>query len=438
MNLTPKPVPKSMLESKWNISIFVLLCLYAVCTLIAMAFMNVSFFALLALSLGMLLLSKSKINFNFFELPDFKNYVIYGLILTFVCMLSLVVAKFDPLSYAGHAPEITWHGILKIWYLACPLVLLTSFIQAGGTQEKLMTLVKPWFIMTLFLSVYAVIQFKTGWPWYRDIPTNPGYFHADLFFGHHLSTASILIFPTFVALSLMAGHYSRTKKIRFFELFVSLAGILILFLSYARTAWLAIPLGLVLVSFHSLKPKAILASLVSIVLLLGLISQSSFVKLRTQNTMGINERGEIWLVNIDFFKHRPLTGIGWLKTQEMSEFYYRETDPLHYTAHLWGHAHSNFFEMLGGTGALGLLAFFAWSFFTLRMAVRTARLARQQNAPELSDLSWGLFTALILLHFNGLTNVTFWEGKVMHSQMLAVATLLMIQHVLKGRGHLLA
>ncbi len=146
--------------------------------------------------------------------------------------------------------------------------------------------------------------------------------------------------------------------------------------------------------------------------------------------MGIQDRFRLWEANIDFFKHRPLTGIGWLKTQEMSEFYFKEKFPDHYHDYFWGHAHNNFFEMLGGTGLLGVIAFILWTLFTLRLARRLTLQHEEAQNFFLSDFSWGIFVALILLHFNGLTNVTFWEGKVMHQQVFAVGFLLMLSALL--------
>jgi len=148
--------------------------------------------------------------------------------------------------------------------------------------------------------------------------------------------------------------------------------------------------------------------------------------------MGIRDRILLWEANLDYFKHRPLTGIGWLKTQEMSEFYFKEKDPENYKSYFWGHAHNNFFEMLGGTGVLGTLAFLIWSVFTLRFAHRTRIMSDEIRNPFLSDLSSGILAGLILLHFNGLTNVTFWEGKVMHQQMFAIGLLFMIQILIKS------
>jgi O-antigen ligase len=155
------------------------------------------------------------------------------------------------------------------------------------------------------------------------------------------------------------------------------------------------------------------------------------MKERIHNSMGIQDRFRLWEANLDYFKHRPLTGIGWLKTQEMSEFYFKTQDPEHYRDYFWGHAHNNFFEMLGGTGILGTLAFLFWSFFTFRFALSTRKLAQETRDFYLADISSGLFVALILLHFNGLTNVTFWEGKVMHQQMFAMGLLFMIQITLR-------
>lgn len=406
--------------------------LYASCLLIAMAFMNISFFLIAALVIYSLLFLRKKIDVS--DQIEFKSYVRYGAFLFSACLLSLIVAKIFPVVYAGHAPEVTLHGFLKIWYLLSPAVLFAGFIEMQGTEERIKVILRSWFGMTIVLSIVAIIQYNTGWPLKQPITTNPGHFHAILFLGHYLSTASILIFPTFAALCLSIGSYSRSQKVMPFEWIVSLSGLIILFLSYARAAWLSVPLGILFLFMRYLKPRTRLVSGLIFLILLGGATQTSFMKERIERTYGVSERVRLWRANIDFFERNPLTGIGWLKTQEMSEFYFKEKDPANYKGYFWGHAHSNFFEMLGGTGLIGLAAFLAWSFFSLRLAYRTSKLARENGKEYLSDLAFGLFTALLLLHLNGLTNVTFWEGKVMHSQMFAIGLLLMIQWLLTKRS----
>jgi len=172
---------------------------------------------------------------------------------------------------------------------------------------------------------------------------------------------------------------------------VGIAGILVLFLSYARTGWLAILLGMAILFQkyfgRHLTRKQWIASVVGMLFFLSVFSQTPLVKERIQRMMGVNERFLLWKANFDFFVHRPLTGIGWLKTQEMSKYYFKSIDPENYEHYFMGHAHSNF--------------------------------------------------SLILLHFNGLTNVTFWEGKVMHQQMIAIGFLLILDRLyLKSKNRI--
>lgn len=406
------------------------LSLYAVTCLVSMAFMNIGFFALFAVLLSSVYFSKKVNTASFRKNSEFKKYLFWAGALFVTCLLSLVIAKTNPMIYADHEPEITAHGFIKIWYLAIPLVVLEAYTQIKQNRAGLLPILRPWLASLIPLFLIALTEYNFGWPMKQIIPTNTDHFHVILLFGHHLSVASILIFPTFVALSLCLGSWIRDQKFLTFESFIAFIGMIILFLTYARTAWITLPIGIILLFIRYLKPKTILIGIAALVLFIASASQTSSMKERIAKNYGVSERLELWKANIDFFKHRPLTGVGWLKNQELSEFYFKSVDPIHYRQHFWGHAHSNIFEMLGGTGVLGFFAFLGWSFFTLRLAYRTSLQAAAQSHAVLGDLSYGIFVALIILHLNGLTNVTFWEGKVMHSQMLAVSILLIIQWLL--------
>lgn len=413
--------------------------LYAVFSLTAMAGMNLSFLFVALTFFYVLMRSSFKGPVALSGFTEFKLYLEFGGALFAACLLSLVVAKLSPIVYAGHAPDITVHGFLKIWYLLCPGILAVVFLSASRPIEIIKQVRRAWWIATIALSGVALVQFFTGWPLAQPIPTNPGRYHAILFFGHHLSTSSILIFPTFVALAHAIGKQVRTRTVDRFAWATGLAGLLILFLSYARAAWLSVPIGIMLLFFRYLSRRVGFIAILALAIILALSSQLSLVKERVENTMGITDRLRLWQANIDFFKHNPVTGIGWLKTQEMSEFYFKQNFPDHYHEYFWGHAHNNFFEMLGGTGLVGVAAFMAWSGFTFWLAFRTSRPEVFAFAPdamietraELNDLAYGLGVALVLLHINGLTNVTFWEGKVMHQQMFAVGLLLTVRALQK-------
>ena len=429
------------------------LVFYVLASLISMAPMNLSFLCVLVIWGCTLVRSKQKRTSSLPLSSEFRSYRFWALALLITCWGSLLITKFFPYAYAGHDPEVTIHGFLKIWYLVIPAILLMVFETVSKTSTfSFLSLVKPWWWLTLAFFFVALIQYFTGWPLPQAIPDSVHRFHATLFFGHHLSTASIFIFPTFTALAVALGSITRKKKYGFitphtlspqWALLVGIAGFLVLFLSYARTAWIAILIGAFLLIkkylTHVTRKQWVLAALL-ITLTGGALAQIPVIHARVQKLYGINDRVELWKANIDFFTHRPITGIGWLKTQEMSEFYFKQIDPDHYQEHFWGHAHSNFFEMLGGTGLIGLFAFLGWSLFTLRFAHRLATrfelraLTEKSSASQgldffYSDFARGIFIALILLHFNGLTNVTFWEGKVMHQQMLAVAMLLILDRI---------
>jgi len=427
---------------------------YALASLTAMAPMNLSFLLVLVAWFAVLFSAQRALIIQYPFGPPFKTYRFWGLALLLTCWGSLVVAKIFPFAYAGHDPEITFHGFLKIWYLVIPVILATVFEAASlGENLSIVTIVKPWWWLTIALFVLAVVQYFTGWPQPQLIPDTVDRFHATLFFGHHLSTASILIFPTFTALAVALGAITRKKTYSFVSvqlvLIAGIAGYGILFLSYARTAWIAIVIGALLLLkkylASQLSRKQWILGAVAVAVVGLAATQLPIIQGRLQKLYGINERAELWKANIDFFTHRPITGIGWLKTQEMSEYYFKQIDPDHYREHFWGHAHSNFFEMLGGTGILGLLAFLGWSLFTLKFAhglstrfelrALASKTTDQNQSWDFfySDFARGIFVALLLLHFNGLTNVTFWEGKVMHQQMLAVGLLLILDRVFRAK-----
>ena len=408
---------------------------YLLCSLIGMAPMNIGFGILLLFYITARLRSEKGSVPNTLAIPGAKSLAVVSGLLALACGVSLFAMHFWPHSYAGHSPVLTFRAFEKLWYLLIPFLFVSAFqTQAPNSLPALNFLRRIWWGTLLALLPVAIIQFLTGWPKPQVIPTNPDRFHAILFLGHHLSVSSVIPFPTFTALAVVLGAWQRDRRMPWFPTLVGLAGLTILFLSYARTAWLAIPIGLVLLFMKYLKPKVLLASVAGLVLVLGLASQTPAMKERIRNSMGIQDRFRLWEANLDYFKHRPVTGIGWLATQEMSQYYFKERDPEHYREYFWGHAHSNYFEMLGGTGLLGFLFFLVFVGFTLRFSWQTGRMADEAGLPGWGDFSRGITIALVLLHFNGLTNVTFWEGKVLHQQMVSLGLILTIRAILTDRN----
>jgi O-antigen ligase len=170
--------------------------------------------------------------------------------------------------------------------------------------------------------------------------------------------------------------------------------------------WLGLPIGIALWLILHLPKRNAFALIILLVLGLGVATQIPSVNQRLKYSSGYVTRENLWRANFEFFKERPLTGAGWLRNQELSGYYLLAQDP-GATKVFSGHAHNDLIDALGSTGALGALAFLLWSGGVIWLAWK----ARNR----------GLVCAWVVFQLNGLTQLNFWEGKVTHQMMFAVA-----------------
>jgi O-antigen ligase len=349
--------------------------------------------------------------------------------LAFACAASLVGGKLFPLSYGGKFSEVHFlPDMAKAWYLFWPCILVIGLKRLRDPERVFVF--NAWILTFAALSVVGIIQHYTGWPREQPIPGEREHYHATLFLGHHLSVASIFIFPFFASLDQAFYRFKKTPnkprvgkknvpEIAFEKTYPTLyliaaaLGFITLFLTYSRTLWVALPIG-VLIWAIWVAPRRFLPyvgfSIVGIALAL---SQYPPIKRRLAEGMGIGDRKELWIANFDFFKQRLLTGVGWHHNQELSAYYLMNK---YHTADVFnGHAHNNFLDMLGGLGLLGAMAWLGWCLWvfwiTLPHTTRKASLS----------FSKGLICAWIVFQLNGLTQVNFWEGKVQHQMAWAIA-----------------
>lgn len=380
--------------------------LYAVLNLISMATMSIG----AALLFVALLISTPHLKIGELE---YKNelqrrwsrlYLNLSLILAAACILSLVVAAFWPLGYEDHFVKVHFlKDCAKLWYLVWPLFLV---IGLRRLQEKDQALIfKTWLGTFGLLSLIGIFQYFTGWPRPQPIPGSEGYFHATLFLGHHLSVASVLIFPYFVALE---GAFR----------WIVLPGTLTLFLTYSRALWIALPLGVGFWIFLSLKGKMRVLCLALGCLLLGGLLQLPWVVARLSAQIGITSRLELWKANLEFFELRPWTGAGWHHNLELSGYYL--LNKTHDVTVFSGHAHNNLIDMLGGTGLLGTFAWLAWNGGLFYILIKKKTILFQGL-----NFSRAFLCAFVVFHINGITQVNFWEGKVQHQLAWMIAWVLL-------------
>lgn len=128
-----------------------------------------------------------------------RRYTWISVWLALMLTLSLVVARVAPMGYAGRFVEVSFFDdLFKIRYLFLPLVVAAAWSAISErSQRRVLLLWLGWFGG---LSAFGVLQHFWGWPRFNAIPHVPGRFFSTIFLGHHLSVASIWIFPLFAAI----------------------------------------------------------------------------------------------------------------------------------------------------------------------------------------------------------------------------------------------
>ena len=339
---------------------------------------------------------------------ELRRYFGLTVFLTLACAVSLIGASINPLSYGGHGPVVSFFSdMAKSWYFFWPLVLVPALRLLTEKQKQGVLL--SWLIAFALFSILGIFQYFLGWPKAQGIPFNEPRYHATLFLGHHLSVASIFSFPFFIALDL-------TRKTVFPKTFlvpVLIVGLTALIATYSRMLWVALPIGMLIWFAWILPRKWAVFTIFMSGVAAGLLSKVPAINTRMSYFGGVSERKLLWQANYEFFKARPMTGVGWHHNLELSGYYLKVFgNP--YNPIFSGHAHSNFFEVMGSLGVLGLVAWFTWNFFVISLPIRY----RKSSGAYLAR---GVTCAWIVFQINGLTQVNFWESKVIHSMMWIVA-----------------
>jgi O-antigen ligase len=397
-------------------------CVYAASTLISQAVMSLAAGLLgLALALDFAFNRGEHVvsHHHPWRRPAVRAYSFASLGLCAAIAISLLVAQWAPMGWNDRFLHTDfWINFAKSWYFAWALVLWAGLRRLSEKGRALV--LRTWLLTLAVVSIIGVIQYYTGWPRAQAIPFNEGRFHSTLFLGHHLSVASILIFPFFASLDILKTGARSGVLPPWLATACAILGFAALFLSYSRMLWIALPFGLVVWALRALpRQKAVAAVCVLVLGVLG-ATQIPVVNRRIQDSMGaqaigVSERERLWSANFEFLRLRPLTGTGFRLNNEASGLYLESLPDHGYV--FTGHAHNNLIEMLGGTGALGALTWLAWCLVVTWLMVRALR--TDGGRPQ--GIAWGLLCAWIVFQLNGLTQVNFWEGKVMHQMIWAVA-----------------
>jgi O-antigen ligase len=317
--------------------------------------------SLMVLSLGLLtsmtLLSLSHIlmlipALYFINKADYKNFpksawallaMILVIILSTVANQDIAINGFKPIlkskyflfGFLSIAP-IAWY--LKNYYSDKKLAWLIYAISLATTFATIAGLIGLW-------SGYNPVLMRAAYP-----GRNGGLFGMLMNYAHNLSFFLIIIFGFFL-------YKKRTQKFinTKFLIIVLIINLVGFYFTYTRGAWLGFLFGFSFFFFNGNKKKfiTVLGSLIVIGTAAYFIAGHKVLRNNSNN-----ERISQWKAAYYAVKERPVLGYGYLNfelhTTEIKKRY-----NIH-NSDFQGHAHSNFFEMLGATGILGFIAFLAW------------------------------------------------------------------------------
>jgi O-antigen ligase len=340
------------------------------------------------------------------------------------CWMSLIGAQIFPLYYANRTFTAN-EGFSKAWYILLGSVVTWIFQQATFLERR--RFITFWIFSAGAYCFFGLIQIFTGFCGASVNPTIPGLFQTTLLFKHHLSTASICIFPFFVSLSLSL-HYKNMNRTLFWTFGLSslLMGI-ILFFTWSRSLWMALPIGCMVWACHTgplyfkIARSWVLATFgLFTVTAVALLLQIPAITDRLISTLGASDRWYLWRANWDFFLRRPIFGIGFRKSEFLVSAYFEEHFPNDWKHLFTGHAHNMWMENLATIGLVGSLAYVLWCSYIMKIALT---LSTHDPKSYQASLAWGMFCAWIVFHLNGLTQVNFWEGKCLHQTMFSAGVL---------------
>lgn len=316
-------------------SIFYILLLYALSSLVSIGGTSITMY--LALLLALVFWFRDR-----WQIPSDARGVIYVAGFFIAALAVTAVFSTDLLFSAKRVlAEVTRF---------IPLLLVVLFIDA---VPKLKAIVAMLALSTLAADGYAIWQSFHGFARPFAFANQPVVFAALLL--------GIIPLLTVVGLEEKAWNWQWRGGL----LAVALLSIFVMVLTGTRGAWIAMAvtfLVYVVLAVRHNRQGAIIVALVLILLCAAFLSvpvlKERINSISDTQLVSNTERLVMWTSAWQMFKDHPLTGVGLGRYSDMDRLYYwqpQAQEPVHV------HAHSTYFNFLGETGLIGFAAF--WVLF---------------------------------------------------------------------------
>ncbi len=336
-----------------------------------------------------------------------SRYAKVTLLLLLAFFLSVLGARLFPVDIGGIQPRARWGtSLAKSIYFIWPLLFSAALLTLNERDWK--RLQSAWVGAFAVVSIFGLIELTTGWNprsffEQRAHASFGGLYTVNWIFGSYLTYASVMVFPFFFLLD-RARNQEWLVGPKTHGLILVIGGIALMG-TMSRMLWIALPIGLTAYLIIRLRGAARWGAIAAIALTLAASSLLPPIRERLQYARGFEQRTQLWKINWEFFRMRPLTGVGWHENLPLAGAYFNTHLPQSKERFV-GHAHSNILEFLGAMGLLGLVAWICWSVVTAALVL---------------SVFPALFCAFIVFHLNGLTQVNFSETKTLHTVVWSIA-----------------
>lgn len=335
--------------------------------------------------------------------------------LPLVCIAAVSIAS-DLVSFAG-PPSLEmatlWRSLIALWLVPQTLALSTDL---GRDLRRLLLLALTGVALA---ALMGVAQYSTGFdlvhalhlraePRIVPVPGVDGRFVALGFFISRLTLSHVIVFLLCAAMSALLSRFV-TGRARAYLLVCTLLGAVGLVLTFARAAWLAMGLGVLVLGLLQLGTAQGRRTLRTFALGLGVLIAASLahpgVRHRLLSAFDLQANSDrlfLWSRALEVIRDHPLFGVGFGNYQRICSAYYDKVDPGFLMRTF---AHNSALTLLAETGPLGL---FIALFFLWRVA-RTLLSRHRAGGP----LAAGGLAALAAVCFIGLLHDVHIDNKAM-------------------------
>lgn len=200
---------------------------------------------------------------------------------------------------------------------------------------------------------------------------NGGFFGMIMNYAHNMTYFMIIL----IGLVIYRKETEKfiSTKFLYIVLVINLFGF---YLTYTRGAWLGLLVGVPFYFFKNYKKQFLMAIFAFALLGAGVYwsaGRSMYRQDKDESRMGQ------WQAAVYAFKERPLLGVGFLNFGPLSSPIKKKYGLL--APEFSGHAHNNFFEMLGATGGLGFIGYVLWIIFWFKEMLKRDDLVARIGLP---------------------------------------------------------